>query len=538
MRHLTPLLNEENVTNFLQDLPKNLNIASNIIESLVDPEMNTIFEAGIPLHEILEGIELHKLIKSGDLTKSGISRDDVPRAFDGFKDAARAAVPHIRNLVKNFSKIVDLEEEFRQLDLRGDGTDLLASPQTAVIIAKTMCGKPLPSLSSEFQLLKAAKGLKKPKINEQELNSLSSHFCRKSYKQIMQMEGGPVIWSFLKPVFAGKILYTPDNHITREIISKMNGTVTFISKFKKGLEAWASTILSMQKFYNSSDRNARLQTIQLLVDVVEQHFSGVFEGLEANKLMVQLDNSGGLLGLIQFISDVTQCFELNRFVGLKDESDLETAAKEYTKSHELIAGLVFMNVDDENQDLPPKIEYKIRVDIDFVPTTKMLKERMWEPGARADFFRDLGYQRGFVQVQEMVDRAITLVHLNQTMLTVAPEVQLQQLPYLCYREDKFALYMRALTPVVATMAWIFLIAFMIRERVLERELHLEEMLRVMGLRPSVAWITWFSIGFTVMAFGSLCALSILKMAQLIPHSEFTILYLYFLAFCYSILMYW
>lgn len=141
---------------------------------------------------------------------------------------------------------------------------------------------------------------------------------------------------------------------------------------------------------------------------------------------------------------------------------------------------------------------------------------MWEPGARANYLKDLGYLHGFVQVQEMIDRAITMVHINSTELSVAPAVHLQQMPYLCFQEDKFGLYIRALTPVIATVAWIFLIAFMIRERVLERELHLEEVLRVMGLKPTVAWITWFGIGMVVMAFGSACGVAILKLAQLIP----------------------
>lgn len=400
-----------------------------------------------------------------------------------------------------------------------------------------LCGKPLASLSSEFQLLKAAKGLKKPKINQAELESIPSKFCRKGYKQIMQMEGGPVIWAFLKPIFSGKILYAPSNEVTKEIVGKMNKTVQFLTGFKKTLESWTKTMSSLESFYNNSDANIRMQTVQVAVDFIHQNFPGVADDMDAAKLMNKLDKSGGLLGLVQFISDVTQCFELERFVGFDDEGKLEEAAKSLTKSHELIAGLVFLNMTGL-KEIPRNIHYKIRVDIDFVPTTKMLKERMWEPGARTDFFREMGYQQGFVQVQELVDRAIAMTHLNLTSLPIAPSVQLQQMPYQCYKDDKFALYMRALTPVVATMSWIFLIAFMIRDRVLDRELHLEEMLRVLGLRPSVAWITWFSIGFVAMSFGSFCALCILKLAGLTPHSDFFVLYTYFMCFAYSVLMYW
>lgn len=399
-----------------------------------------------------------------------------------------------------------------------------------------MCGKSLPSLTNELQLLKAAKGLKRPQVSESELLSIPSHFCRNGYKQIMMMEGGPIIWSFLKPLFSGKILYAPDNRQTRQIIAKMNGTVEIMSHFKQTLDAWTQTTTSLQNFYNASEVNARLQAIQLLIDFLDLHFEGLFKNLDAGKLMKKLDQSGGLLSLLKFASDVLQCFQLERFVAFNHESDLEAAAKSYAKSHELIVGIVFLNVDGGSEQIPKKIEYKIRADIDDVPTTKLLKERMWEPGPRAGF-KDLGYQRGFVQIQELLDRAITLIHMNQTELPVSPEVHLQQFPYPCYSDDKFAFYMRALTPVVTTMAWIFLIAFLVRDRALQRELHLEEMLRVLGLRPSVEWITWFLMGFAVMSSGSLIGLLILKLAQMFPHSNFCLLFLYLLAFAFALLMY-
>jgi ABC-type multidrug transport system ATPase subunit len=413
---------------------------------------------------------------------------------------------------------------------------LHSAPQAADIISKVMCGNSLPSLKSELQLLKAAKGLGKPQVSESELLSIPSQFCREGYKQIMLMEGGPMRWSFLKPLMKGKILFAPDNRQTRQIITKMNRTAEILSHFKQTLDAWTQTTTSVQNFYKASEVNARLQAIQALIDFLNLHFDGLLKNMDANNIMKKMDQSGGLLSLLKFISDVTQCFQLDRFVPFHHESDLETAAKQHAKSHELIAGIVFLNLDGKSDHIPRKIEYKIRSDIDDVPTTKLLKERMWEPGPRAAF-KDLGYQRGFVQIQEMLDRAITLIHINTTDLIVSPEVHLQQFPYPCYSDDKFAFYMRALTPVVATMAWIFLIAFLIREIVLEREKHLEEMLRVLGLRPSVAWITWFLIGFAVMASGSLIGLLILKMAQMFPHSNFGLLFLYLLAFACSILMY-
>lgn len=320
-----------------------------------------------------------------------------------------------------------------------------------------MCGKSLPSLKNELQLLKAAKGLKKPQVSESELLSIPSQFCRDAYKQIMQMEGGPIIWSFLKPLFSGKILYAPDNRQTREIISKMNRTVEILSHFKQTLDAWTQTTTSLQNFYKASEVNARLQAIQALIDFLDLHFDGIFKHLNAGKLMKKLDQSGGLLSLLKFISDVTQCFQLERFVPFRHEYDLEMAAKLYAKSHELIVGIVFLNVNGESERIPKRIEYKIRADIDDVPTTKLLKERMWEPGPRAGF-KDLGYQRGFVQIQELLDHAITLIHTNKTNLLVSPEVHLQQFPYPCYSDDKFAFYMYVIESICSFFLPVMLIA--------------------------------------------------------------------------------
>lgn len=61
-----------------------------------------------------------------------------------------------------------------------------------------MCGRPVRVLSSEFELFKAAKGIKKPKLNEDELAALPSQFCRSGYTQIMRMSGGSVVWSWVR----------------------------------------------------------------------------------------------------------------------------------------------------------------------------------------------------------------------------------------------------------------------------------------------------------------------------------------------------
>lgn len=56
--------------------------------------------------------------------KAGLAGDDIPRALAALKEAARA-MPHVKGFVNNFSKSMDLEDILQDLDLRGDGIDLL-----------------------------------------------------------------------------------------------------------------------------------------------------------------------------------------------------------------------------------------------------------------------------------------------------------------------------------------------------------------------------------------------------------------------------
>uniref|UniRef100_A0A8C0XJ86 ATP-binding cassette sub-family A member 12 n=1 Tax=Castor canadensis TaxID=51338 RepID=A0A8C0XJ86_CASCN len=46
-------------------------------------------------------------------------------------------------------------------------------------------------------------------------------FCFSLYKDIINMDAGPVIWAFLKPMLLGKILYAPYNPVTEAIMEKV-----------------------------------------------------------------------------------------------------------------------------------------------------------------------------------------------------------------------------------------------------------------------------------------------------------------------------
>lgn len=356
-----------------------------------------------------------------------------------------------------------------------------------------MCGRALPALNREMKLLKVK--VQQPKISQAELSSFSSDFCRNGYRQIMAMQGGAVIWNGLKPLLLGKILYTPKAPATDAIMSHMNTTLRFMPRIVEMLHAWSQTLSSLETFYYHSNVNHRMSTVKHLIEsvFVNGEADGLFDDIDTFNVIEKMTRSGNVLAILKLIGQVAQCASFDRFVGLDSELELEEYARNLTRSHEFIAGLVFVGAKEQFSrvdTLPENVEYKIRIDIDFVPSSKALKARIWEPGPRDNYATELGYLHGFVQIQEMVDRSIMAYLTNRTVLAIDPEVHLQQQPYLCFDIDKFGNYIRSLAPLITTMAWIFLIAHLIREHVLERELHLEEVMRVMGLKSGVAWFAW------------------------------------------------
>lgn len=490
------------------------------------------------------------LISGKVLTKAQLSYEDVPFAINGLKVAAKA-MPSVKGFISNFTDSLDLQEELSHLTLSGDSLELLSSPHAATITSKIMCGKAnLPALANEFSLLR--KAIDKPNIKQEELDRLKSQFCRKGYEQVMRLRGGPIIWSFLKQILAGKILYTPRNRMTSSIMERMNGTFQFMSGFTQTLQSWTQTISSLEDFHRSPHANDQVFQVQhLMVRFLGRDVQGLFADVDSSEVIEKLTKSGAVLGVVQLMGNIAQCFELDRFIGFETEAELELEARKLSRNHEFLAAIVFINEmanrtsnqlvnehdDIKISDFPHNIEYKIRTDVAHGPGTKMIKDRFWEPGPRGNHMTDFGYLRGFIQIQEMVDRAIISLMTNRTQLDFDPAVHLQQFPYACFQLDRFGNYIRALMPMIGTVAWIFLIAFLIRDNVLQRELHLEEFLRVAGLKPTVAWLVWFTIGAGIMIFGTGCAIGILNSAGLIPNSNRVILFLFFLAFALSILMY-
>ena len=243
-----------------------------------------------------------------------------------------------------------------------------------------MCGKEeLPAIKHELHLLKSS-SIKNPKIDQNELNFLKSDFCKNGYTQIMQMQGGPLIWTWLKPILSGKVLYTPKNYATDQIIHEINSTFTSMESLVSSLRTWTEIVQNLRSFFDDKQIKSKMIDVQQFLPLVlGQGYENLFEDNETFNTIENLSKSSGIINLIELFGNIAQCIEMNRFIGYDTEFQLEQAAKRYTKSHSLIAGIVFLNLPNQQFNyqhqstklrtttLPKRLKYKLRVDIDFVP---------------------------------------------------------------------------------------------------------------------------------------------------------------------------
>lgn len=136
------------------------------------------------------------------------------------------------------------------------------------------------------------------------------------------------------------------------------------------------------------------------------------------------------------LNDMIGCVLMNRMRGFATERELEIAASRLVDTNEFLAGVIFLPDASSrakrslDHELPDNITYKIRMDVDYVPSTRRMKTQFWIPGPESSFIEHLRYLRGFIQLQDSIDRAIIKVKgrrdFNWKTIT-------QQMPYPCWK---------------------------------------------------------------------------------------------------------
>ncbi|KAK3894585.1 hypothetical protein Pcinc_001659 [Petrolisthes cinctipes] len=142
------------------------------------------------------------------------------------------------------------------------------------------------------------------------------------------------------------------------------------------------------------------------------------------------------------------------------------------------------------------------------------------------------YFSGFSSLQALIDTAI--ISLDTQITVPPPTVLLQNFPRDSYVSSGGET-LRAIVPLYMVFAWAQFIVYMMMLVVGEKEKKIKESMKMMGLRDSVYWLSWFAIyGFYVLALATVCII-LLPLAQVFKHANVFLLFLLFILYgCSSV----
>ncbi|OXB61593.1 hypothetical protein ASZ78_006281 [Callipepla squamata] len=383
-------------------------------------------------------------------------------------------------------------------------------------------------------------------------------FCQELLRSLEAAPLSQLFWRGIKPLFVGKILYTPPGPATDRIMAEVNRTFQELAALRDTAAAALELGAHVRAVLNSSQElRVRAQSCiglhgattrarwlygtdvwqeLLLAPGTATLLDGLLNGTSRSVLGRLLAGPAGLswqqaldeaeraLGaLLQLLG----CVRLDKIEAVGSEERLVARAMELLEERQFWAAVVFQPpLNATAAVLPPHVRYKIRMDIDDVTRTNKIKDRFWDPGPAADPFSDLRYVwGGFVYVQDLVEQAVVRVQTG-----AAPRVglYLQQMPYPCYVDDVFLRVLNRSLPLFMTLAWIYSVAMIIKGVVHEKEARLKETMRSMGLSSGTLWLSWQVGGRQPAWRGDSAAPThlTLQLGDILPYSDPAVIFLF------------
>ncbi|XP_039703060.1 ATP-binding cassette sub-family A member 13 [Pteropus medius] len=373
----------------------------------------------------------------------------------------------------------------------------------------------------------------------------STPFCLKLYQEILQSPNGALVWSFFKPILHGKILYTPDTPEIKRVIQKANYTFSFVDKLK----TLSETLLKISSIFPSGGNGQMLEQLQeALRNKFVRNFVESQLHIDVDKLTDKLQTYGGALGKLlghagagrvrwlgHILVNLSSCVSLNRFQPLPSVTDLEATARELLQQNSFLASVIFDSPSvGRTPRLPPHVTYTLRTSVSYSMRTDLVKNPFWKfhpQSLPADGFK---YNYVFVPLQDMIETAIVLVQTGQE--AAGPAVQAQAAPYPCHSSDLFLNNVGFFFPLIMMLAWVVSVASMVRKLVYEREIRLEEYLRMMGVHPTTSFLAWFVENVAVLTAGSAALAAVLRASGIFAHSDAFLVFLFLLDFAVSVAM--
>ncbi|XP_065818444.1 glucosylceramide transporter ABCA12 [Labrus bergylta] len=477
-------------------------------------------------------------------------------------------LPAVGQLESYLRSIEDLNlkenEEFHEMT-RGLRSSR-STKATFVTLSRALCSNGILALFGLSQL-QLTSDLSNPSSQEDQkreemierfkLPRNASPFCMSMYLDMVNTTGGAIAWAFLKPMLMGQILFTPDTPVTRDIMEKSNATLQELADLRKYSGEWiesskfiikSAQILShtLPMLQNSLGNSFVKNFIEMQTDInvgkmkeTLSNFSNMTLMLEKNKHMLKQ-----ITTLSTLMVNLSSCVKFDRYRGYNSVEELNADGQELAKNRDLYASVIFKLPKDSNSSrkrreasftssLPPKVSYTIRMHMDNVMRTDRVRNPYFTKQTHISARQTLRYNRGFVYLQENIDRAIIATQTGQTV--AEPAVQLQPFPYPCHLRDEYLEAISFVFPLMLMIAWLLFVADFVKKLVHERELRLHEYMKMMGVNPLSHFFAWFLECATYLVLTIFILTLVLKYGSILPHSDGFLLFLYLCDYGLSIL---
>ncbi|KAL1023254.1 hypothetical protein UPYG_G00038330 [Umbra pygmaea] len=457
--------------------------------------------------------------------------------------------------LSSLSSFTELNTELRRLSPENSSALPLESFRA---FSRIICGhsdvggESIPSLNwYEDNDIKSFLGNNGTEETDMNKDNVTTPFCK---NLIQTLESNPlsnIVWMGIKPLFIGKLLYTPDTPVIREVMMEVNKTFQDLQILEELNAAWMEVGPTVKNYMESSVEiqllrdllrrpevavlvNMQLENTSWTAKSIAHFLSTPDEPRKEGAAPTWLDVYTDLNQTITTLGQVSKCFSMNKLEGAATEGQMVDRALELLGERGFWAGIVFLLPNTSSPSLPPHVTYKIRMDIDDVTRTNKIKDRFWDPGPAANPFNDMRYiWGGFVYVQDLVEKAMARVLSGVEQTT---GIYVQQMPYPCYVDDVFLRVLNRSLPLFMTLAWIYSVAMIIKGVVYEKEARLKETMRIMGLGAGQLWISWFISSLVPFLVSAGLLIALLKLGDILPYSNPAVVFFFLTAFATATIM--
>ena len=411
--------------------------------------------------------------------------------------------------------------------------------------------------------------------------------CSAFMQTLMESTEGNFLWGFVGHIVKGKILFSPNNYFTHTIMDEINKTFLELDKNINRMTSYASfggqldSLRTMQNELeilqdlctNSTIRQMLIDNgvnetqIDFITDIDVREF---IEVLEENRAMYTSD-------LQLFINFLACISTTDRLMGMDNETKILDWAVNATKisGDSVFAGLVFM----EEGNYTKHVKYKLRMEKGKHANTYRLKSPYYIAGPESGFLGNLGYLVGFVQMQELVDRAIMkaietdimseniepfhehirsflqhrgVTNIYEPTANEASEfnpksvldlqaigVFTQEFPFPCYTVDWFLnqVYLANVLQMCLLFGYLTFIMSNTRQQLWEKESQNSDIMQAMGMQPRVIWLVWSLMCLISIVIITSVLTLMFKYGPFLPRSNPIIVWIVLFIVGISIIMY-